>query len=379
MALTKLESKQTTEKQASINQWFELTKSIIEGSPDKFSEELLPSLSKAKDQDGRTLAHVAATHGRAILLQKLKENGFDLDAKDNKGQTPAHLAAQYGHISTLAFLKKNGAEASFNTRNHLGRRPVHVAIQYGQLEALKSYAITGLDLMYLTGDDSWDSPAEVAARYGQAEVLEFLLDLDNIDFAKDSITFFNKIIHLAIQHGHVNVLELLRSRGFDLNTPLFYTQSTLAHLAVIYNQEKVLSYLKDNKVNFNKTNIAQETPRKLAQRLGKDDLLKYLPETASNLSPAERTSNSISFFSAFQNTPTRLLTTSCLLLLASEVTFLALKYDRPEVMNESGGDITLIVNSAVLMIITAVLFKTISTHGKQSAEPSNKRKGSLSM
>ena len=44
----------------------------------------------AKDNDGRTPAHLAAQNGHDGALRALKEMGADMAAKSNDGDTPAH-------------------------------------------------------------------------------------------------------------------------------------------------------------------------------------------------------------------------------------------------------------------------------------------------
>ena len=67
----------------------------------------------------------AAQKGQLKKVQKLFEQGFDINYQNNKGWTPLIASAARGHYEILAFLLKNGADP--NKPNHKGTTPIMYA------------------------------------------------------------------------------------------------------------------------------------------------------------------------------------------------------------------------------------------------------------
>jgi ankyrin repeat protein len=74
---------------------------------------------------GRTLLHVAASHGHDELVQSLIARGSQVGAADPNGDTPLHLAAAAGHDGTVRTLLSAGA--SKTAQNKAGKTPADVA------------------------------------------------------------------------------------------------------------------------------------------------------------------------------------------------------------------------------------------------------------
>jgi len=52
-----------------------------------------------KDQDGNTILHLAASAGKAKIIELMSEQNFDIkwDPLNAKQKTPLHLASESGH------------------------------------------------------------------------------------------------------------------------------------------------------------------------------------------------------------------------------------------------------------------------------------------
>mmetsp|Transcript_19748 Transcript_19748/g.25575 ORF Transcript_19748/g.25575 Transcript_19748/m.25575 type:complete len:314 (-) Transcript_19748:51-992(-) len=84
----------------------------------------------ARDADGRSALHYAASSGHSELVKTLlTEAHASPDALDNFKQSPLHAAAQAGSASAVRTLLDNGADVSL--RDNAGRTPLNAADDAG--------------------------------------------------------------------------------------------------------------------------------------------------------------------------------------------------------------------------------------------------------
>lgn len=83
-----------------------------------------PVLAKTVDDARRSALHFAAALGRAELVERLLEQGAEVDLADKEGYTPLHMAAGYLHTSTIIALLKGGADPEQKDRQ--GRSPLEL-------------------------------------------------------------------------------------------------------------------------------------------------------------------------------------------------------------------------------------------------------------
>lgn len=82
-----------------------------------------------KDDDDRSLLHVAAGSGNARLCQLLLENGAAtvVNNADDEGWTPLHTACSSGHAPIAELLLAASADANASTSG--GQTPLHYAVR----------------------------------------------------------------------------------------------------------------------------------------------------------------------------------------------------------------------------------------------------------
>ena len=94
----------------------------------------------ARDDDGQTAAHVAASSGRLETLRLLRANDADLDARDRDGRTPLHVAASgafanAGPVARAFFVDEEVDEDArarrLLARDERGDAPAHLAFAAG--------------------------------------------------------------------------------------------------------------------------------------------------------------------------------------------------------------------------------------------------------
>jgi ankyrin repeat protein len=83
---------------------------------------------KAKEVDGETSLHYAASEGHKEVAELLIANGADVNVTRDDGGTPLYHAARWGHKNTTALLIAAGADV--NAKDDKGRTPLDRAVGY---------------------------------------------------------------------------------------------------------------------------------------------------------------------------------------------------------------------------------------------------------
>jgi len=78
------------------------------------------------DEHGRIPLHYLASHGDAVRVKTLLENGANPCVQDDKGWTPLHFAAQDRRDAVVAVLLENGADP--NLADVYGNGPLWTAV-----------------------------------------------------------------------------------------------------------------------------------------------------------------------------------------------------------------------------------------------------------
>lgn len=86
------------------------------------------------DSEGKTLLHVAASHGHDGIVAMLIERGAEIDARANGGITALHLAAAGGHVGVIELLLSAGADREAIDDQH-GGTPRDWALFHRRAEA----------------------------------------------------------------------------------------------------------------------------------------------------------------------------------------------------------------------------------------------------
>ena len=172
------------------------------------------------DDDGMTATHVAAAYGQLDVLQKLKENGADMDAIDSDGRTPCHLAAHHGRYETVAFLinsDTNGKKRLMD-RDQRGNAPAHLASQQGHTECAllllpkssgesNESKLSKMSGSNFRGEGGWTC-LHFATYGGHLELVERIITLNSTSLhLTDAVGA--TALHVAAERGVVAVVEAL--------------------------------------------------------------------------------------------------------------------------------------------------------------------------
>ncbi|XP_032075597.1 ankyrin repeat domain-containing protein 42 [Thamnophis elegans] len=187
-----------------------------------------------------TPLHWAAHSGSLECLHWLLWHGADQTAVTARGWTAAHLAAIRGQDACMQALHLNAV--NLGVPDELGCTPAHLAATHGHSFTLQTVLRSGVDVNASDKND-W-KPLHNAAFYGRLGCLQLLVrwgaTLDDAD--KDG----NLPVHLAAMEGHLHCFKYLVSK-----------MPTLVH-------------------SLKARNDHGETPRDLAQRFYKENILVYM-------------------------------------------------------------------------------------------------------
>ncbi|XP_051543789.1 ankyrin repeat and SOCS box protein 15-like isoform X2 [Myxocyprinus asiaticus] len=157
-----------------------------------------------------TATHEAAKVGCADILMLLLRHGAKIMGRDGHGVTPMGIAAEYGHADILAILIQNGGDVTAQASN--GDSVLYDAAGSGNLDCI--------DLLLQHGASPnvaslcSQLPIHRAAYEGHYLALRTFIPITT----KRAIRLSGMSpVHSAADGGHVDCLELLIEKGFDVN------------------------------------------------------------------------------------------------------------------------------------------------------------------
>jgi ankyrin repeat protein len=131
-----------------------------------------PDLINARDREGRTPLHVAATEGQLSVAQFLLGSGADVQARNSVQATPLQLAANAGHKGLVELFLQKGARV--DAVNSSDMTALHFAAIKGYLSIVESLVNHKADVN--AKDSKGATPLHGAVGNGFKAIAEFLLE-----------------------------------------------------------------------------------------------------------------------------------------------------------------------------------------------------------
>lgn len=123
--------------------------------------------------EGFTDLHKAARDGDIAEVNRLIDDGADVNAKDIYDFTPLHAVAIYGQTETAIVLIKAGA--IIDAKDHRGGTPLHAAVFNGESETMLVLIKWGANLYARTNEGK--TPLDIAReKHGKDSKIVRLLE-----------------------------------------------------------------------------------------------------------------------------------------------------------------------------------------------------------
>ncbi|EEQ98649.1 serine-threonine protein kinase, putative [Perkinsus marinus ATCC 50983] len=259
----------------------------------------------ALDRDSKTVLHIAASLGRAVLIPMILERGVDVNTRDKDGWTALHHAAFVNQLDAIHALLKHGADV--HRQNNHGRTPVHIASEWENIEVLETLLETGGPVCMTIADELGRTPMEYATPETRKTLMKYVVKFSNVPNAG---TFdMNKLLLKAAQTGNIQAIANLID-PVDKNMPCVSVNDAIdkdgwtpLHHAAFMNHVDVVRYLLEKGANpkmpnkFGRTviHIAAEWENEdamalvafdglvVTRRLGGGQILDFIGKEASSL------------------------------------------------------------------------------------------------
>ncbi|NXU20370.1 ANR42 protein, partial [Pardalotus punctatus] len=227
-----------------------------------------------KKKENYTSVHEAVKAGDVEQLASMIKRGASINEVDEVHQfTPLQCAAHSGSLECLHWLLWHGADTAQVTVR--GWTAAHLAAIRGQDACMQALLLNGADAA--ARDDRGCTASHLAAAHGHSYTLQTLLRAGADVNVSDRNDW--KPVHYAAFHGRLGCLQLLVRWGAYVDD-VDNNGNLPAHLAAMEGHLHCFKVLVGKMAGVMHTLKARndhgETPRDLAKRFYKDNILQYI-------------------------------------------------------------------------------------------------------
>uniref|UniRef100_A0A663EJU2 Ankyrin repeat domain 42 n=1 Tax=Aquila chrysaetos chrysaetos TaxID=223781 RepID=A0A663EJU2_AQUCH len=235
---------------------------------------MMTALEAVKKKQNCTSVHEAVKAGDVEQLASMIKSGTGINEVDLVHKfTPLHCAAHCGSLECLHWLLWHGADTTRVTVR--GWTAAHLAAIRGQDACMQALLINGANAE--AQDDRGCTPSHLAAAHGQSYTLQTILRSGANVNVSDRNDW--KPVHYAAFHGRLGCLQLLIRWGACIDD-VDNNGNLPAHLAAVEGHLHCFKFLVSKMASVTHTlkarNDQGETPRDLAERFYKDNILQYI-------------------------------------------------------------------------------------------------------
>ena len=178
---------------------------------------------------------IAAKNGDIETINKLLNDGFEVDIMDKDEYTALFYAWRYGHRKIVELLLHHGANIEYKSSSHKQQLFYNV-VEYGRMEMVKLILEKDVDINGKKPFSRW-TVLGVASENRRIDIIKLLLengvDIENKDRYKRTV------LNRASRRGYIEVVKVLLDSGAkietkdkDKTTPLIWA-SKCNHLEVV--------------------------------------------------------------------------------------------------------------------------------------------------
>ncbi|XP_068900839.1 ankyrin repeat domain-containing protein 50-like [Tenebrio molitor] len=240
-------------------------------------QELLKVVDiEARDQDNKTILHIASYYGHETLVEYLLDKGANTDATNKNGRIPLHLASQLGHVKVVKQLLDKVHKST--ARDNWGLTPLSRAAYKGHKEVVKLL----LDAGFNANAQNYrkETPLHGAAHQGHNEVIDLLISKGaNVEaVCEDKKT----CLHEAAKNGMTETVRHLVNFFSNIINNVTTQGETALHIAAKYGYLTVVQELVSAKANVSITNNCKKTALDLAVENSRTEVVEFLQDYKAN-------------------------------------------------------------------------------------------------
>lgn len=168
-------------------------------------------LGRWADENGNTLACLAAAAGHASLIDLFSGVGMDLTVPNRSGNAPIHLGALRCQAAVIRSLHRAGLDLAQENTHH--QAPSHIAACHGWVPVINELLAAGVDLRVRSSQEGW-APLDIAAARGHVDVVVRIHDA-GLDLGAPDPQGQTAANHAA-RGRQMEVLEAMIERGVPM-------------------------------------------------------------------------------------------------------------------------------------------------------------------
>ncbi|CAD7697559.1 unnamed protein product [Ostreobium quekettii] len=256
-----------------------------ENSPGMKLRDLRLLMDSPNTADEQALI-MAATDGDFEEVERLLNEGVDIEVRTARDSTPLMLAAFMGHLEIVELLIDEGAR--INSTDIDERTPLHYASQKNHTTVVQVLLEHGADLN--SQGTKMSTPLFVAAQSDATGALDYLLQMDGIEVDLDNFQGWTPLI-AAADMGHEASVQRLLDAEADPTVATNLRATALHRAALTLEGNRVLPLLIDRGVEVNALDNANDTPLEYATWAGNTPAVQILLNAGANTSIPNRNGN----------------------------------------------------------------------------------------
>lgn len=184
------------------------------------------ALVDARDNNGNTPMHTAASLGLRKVVGVLLDFGADPFLRNIDCYSSFHMAAQAGCTTLMARFIDLGIDV--NTKAYKDNTALHLVTEKGDASCVRMLLDEGADVNKTNGF-GW-TPLRWAACHNNTEALECLIDVGKGDL-RQTLGNVGSLLHTAAYDGSRAAMQLLVKRGLDVASIIASNGETVIHNA----------------------------------------------------------------------------------------------------------------------------------------------------